>query len=64
METKITKEARSYVPLGDDPIQNMMTRFAENPGIIQLLKDLDHSEYDTRAVELQRKMRELHIGNK
>lgn len=63
-DTKEITEARNYVPLGDDPVKNILVRFAENPGIVGLVNDLAYSEYDTRYVELERKMRKLGVRNK
>ena len=62
-QTKEIKEAREYVPLSDDPVANVLSMYAENPGVTALVNELWTNEYDTRAIELRRKMRKLGIGN-
>lgn len=62
--TKELKEAREYIPLGDDPVHNLRMRFAEDYGITLLLDELVTRDVDSRRLELKRKMRELEIGNK
>ncbi len=62
--TKELQEVRNYIPLGDDPVQNLRMRFADNAGISVLLNELITRDIDSRQLELKRKMRELNIGNK
>lgn len=53
------KELRNYVPLYDDPMDNLNTVFAENPAVLRIIQDLAYDSVDSRYRELRRKMDSL-----
>lgn len=59
----IIHEMRTYTPMGDAPIKNLMTLFAEEPKITDIIIDLQSNEHDRRFIELKRKLRYYGIEN-
>lgn len=63
-KAKSVKQLREYVPVGDDPIENVRAQFYEDPLVLTVIQDLLVKDEDCRIISLKRKLRELGIGNK
>lgn len=63
-EAKEIRSIRDYVPLGDNPIENLQTRFAEEPNVLGIISDLLKTDEDFRLAKIKRDMRGLNIGNR
>lgn len=63
MKAKELHELRNYIPLQDDPIQNVYEMFCEEPSVVRILDDLKIAETDTRLTLLRANAGRLNIGN-